>query len=75
MLRTGIDEAAAKSVAEKLRGNANRVLSVGRRVAAGEEIGLSLRAAGALYAVGTLGRIATPLGLLFAGEWVLGGCR
>lgn len=66
VLRTGVDEATAKDVAERLRVNANRGLAVARRVAVGEELGLSLRALAALYGLGTLGRIATPLGLLFA---------
>lgn len=64
-LRTGIDEAAAKQVAEKLRVNLNKVLAVARRVVSGEEIALTLKAVAAFYVTGVLGRVATPVGLLF----------
>lgn len=44
-----------------------RMAAVARRVLSGDEIGLSLKAAAALYVAGVLGRIATPVGLLFIG--------
>lgn len=66
VLRTGVDEAAAKQVAEKLRVFVNNGLAVVRRVALGEEPLLTLKAAAALFVVGWLGRLASPLGLLFA---------
>lgn len=65
LLRSGIDEAVAKQAAEKLRVSINKALAVVRRVLSGDEIGLSLKTAAALYVAGALGRIATPVGLLF----------
>lgn len=66
VLRTGVDEATAKQLAEKLRVNLNKALAVVRRIISGDELLLTAKAAAALFVTGALGRVATPLGLLFA---------
>ncbi|KIY96115.1 hypothetical protein MNEG_11847 [Monoraphidium neglectum] len=65
VLKTGVDEVAAKQLAEKLRVNLNKALAVVRRIATGEEPLLTLKAAAALFVIGWLGRLASPVGLLF----------
>lgn len=48
--------------------NLSRLAAVVRRVLAGEEALLTLKAVAVLFVLGRLGRLASPVGLLFTGE-------
>lgn len=65
VLTAGIDEAAARQAADKARSVLNHGLQLGGRVLSGEDLGLSLRAAVLLFFAARLGRIITPVGLLY----------
>jgi hypothetical protein len=64
-LTSGIDESAARQAADKARVAANALLSLAGRVLSGEDAGLSLRAAALLYVTARVGRVVTPVGLVY----------
>jgi hypothetical protein len=65
VLTAGIDETAARQATDKARSVLNHALQLGGRVLSGEDLGLSLRAAVLLFFSARLGRIITPVGLLY----------
>eukprot|EP00879_Flechtneria_rotunda_P000627 GHRR01000740.1.p1 GENE.GHRR01000740.1~~GHRR01000740.1.p1 ORF type:complete len:224 (+),score=66.58 GHRR01000740.1:244-915(+) len=65
VLRTGLDETSVRSIAEKVRVVTNKGLALINRLLSGEDLILAGKALVVLYATGTLGRIITPVGLLY----------
>lgn len=61
----GVDEGVVRAAAERLRLVLNKLLSVVGRLLSGRDLLLNAKAAGALFAIGALGRIASPVGLLY----------
>jgi hypothetical protein len=65
LLTSGVDEAAARQAADKARAALNVGLGLGGRVLSGEDASLSLRAAALLFLAARVGRVITPVGLLY----------
>ncbi|KAF8060314.1 RTNLB4 [Scenedesmus sp. PABB004] len=66
VLRTGVDEATARALADKAARGANVALSLLGRVLSGSDLPLAGKAFAALWVAGWVGRIITPVGLLYA---------
>ncbi|WIA44455.1 hypothetical protein OEZ86_007204 [Tetradesmus obliquus] len=65
ILRTGLDEAAVRTLAEKLRVATNDLLALVNALLSGNDLMLTGKAVGALWIIGSVGRIITPMGLLY----------
>lgn len=65
VLRTGVDEATGRAVAENVRSALNRLLAALSRVLSGNDIATSLKAAALVWVVGWCGRLLSPVGLLY----------
>jgi len=66
LLRTGINEEGARALAEKSRRHFNTALATLGRLLSGNELTLALKAVGALWVIGWIGRFISPVGLLFS---------
>lgn len=65
ILRTGLDEVTVRTLAEKVRVAANRGLAHVNRVLSGNDFVLAGKAIAVLWVVGWVGRVITPVGLLY----------
>lgn len=68
LLRTGLDETTVRTLAEKTRVAANQGLAYISRILSGADLVLTAKTVAALWVVGWVGRIITPIGLLYAGK-------
>jgi len=65
LLRDGVPPEAAAAAAERGRRAANAALALAGRLLGGQELGLSARAAAALWLAGSVGRVLTLPGLAY----------
>lgn len=65
LVRTGIDEAGARAIAEKARQHVNLALAKVGLLLGGTDLTMSIKALAVLWVVGWVGRIISPVGLLF----------
>ncbi|KAF6260281.1 Reticulon-domain-containing protein [Scenedesmus sp. NREL 46B-D3] len=65
ILKRGLDEAAVRSLAEKTRVATNDLLALINALLTGNDWLLIAKAIAALYVIGWVGRIITPMGLLY----------
>jgi len=65
VFRTGIDESTARSAAERLRGILNHGLVKAGAILGGNDLVAALKCFGALWIIGAVGRVITPIGLLY----------
>lgn len=68
VLRTGVDEGTARATAERLRGIINHGLVKAGAILGGNDLVAALKCFGALYIIGSVGRVITPMGLLYTSE-------
>jgi hypothetical protein len=66
-LKTGLDEAAVRTLAEKLRVATNDLLALINALLTGNDWLLIGKAVAALWVIGWVGRVITPMGLLYTG--------
>lgn len=71
VLKTGFDEATVNAAAERARQLTNRGLARAGNILGGSDLTASAKAFGALWLVGWVGRMITPVGLLYGVVLVL----
>jgi hypothetical protein len=65
LLRTGLDETTVRTLAEKVRVAANQGLAFVSRILSGADLILTFKTLVALWVAGWVGRLITPVGLLY----------
>jgi len=65
VLKTGIDENTMRAGAERLRVIINRGLAKSGGILGGQDMSAAIKCFGALWIIGAVGRIITPVGMLF----------
>jgi hypothetical protein len=68
VLKTGIDENTARAAAERLRLIMNRGLAKSGAILSGNDMSAAIKCFAALWIVGAVGRIITPIGMLYTSE-------
>lgn len=63
-----MDESTARATAERLRGIINHGLVKAGAILGGNDLVAALKCFGALYIIGAVGRVITPMGLLYTSE-------
>jgi hypothetical protein len=71
ILKTGLDESAVRTLAEKLRVATNDLLALINALLTGNDWLLTGKAVAALWVIGWIGRVITPMGLLYTGAQIL----
>lgn len=65
VLKTGIDENTARAAAERLRLIMNKGLAKSGAILSGNDMSAAIKCFAALWIVGAVGRIITPIGMLY----------
>lgn len=74
VFKVGISEGSFDATAERLRQITNRALAHAGQILGGKDLAAAGRTIAILWVVGWVGRIITPIGMLYVGECLLPGC-